>query len=145
MYTVSVDMIHAICDSPSLYVCPWLGGSWRSTLCKVGKIDTVQESEGWTPLNEYRVFVPSPEISIVNKSADVFDPPTRDINLSWEIKNTGVGKVAFSMEPICGGWDCSLIGYAGNSSVYLSEGDSYMAYMKLTMRRIHFIQSMSGL
>lgn len=133
-YDVYVDMIHTYCDSPSSYVCPWLGGSWRSTLCRMQYFDTITESEGWIPITEYDILIPETNITI-EKPEDVFDPLERTIILSWTINNTGTGKVNVSIDTDCSDWDCYFVGYAPGEEMYLNlnSGESSTLFMNVTI------------
>jgi|GEM_PF-6662539 len=131
-YDVYVDMIHTYCDSPSSYVCPWLGGSWRSRLCRCQIFDTITECEGWIPLAIYDIFVPETNITI-EKPEDIFDPPEKTLLLSWTINNTGMGKANVSIDMDCSDWDCYFVGYTPNEEIYLNSGDAYTVFMNVTI------------
>ncbi|MBN2251717.1 MAG: hypothetical protein JW724_06560 [Candidatus Altiarchaeota archaeon] len=131
-YVTYVDLLHAWCDSPVLYICPWLNWSWRSTLCRMQQFDTPFESEGWVPLNQYSIFVPYMNLTIDNPE-DVFDPPQRELFMSWTINNTGTGRADLRIERNCADWTCDFIGYAEGSMITLDSGESYILYMNMTV------------
>jgi hypothetical protein len=135
-YTVFVDIIAAYCTPVDAdhrpitqnYVCPWLGGTARANLC----IDSDNKSaDGWVPKENRTILVPKPDITI--------DAPTNEVNLNvtniqktWSINNTGLGKVNMSIAFDCGNWTCIFDGYTQGSQIQEKEGEPYTLTMNIT-------------
>ena len=125
-------MIHAYCDNPSYYACPWLGGSWRNTICRYGVVDTLQESEGWVPIRSYDLVV------ISNPSIDVKNKPSISVSrgkqslLPWKIINNGSVKVNVRIASDCNGWACKFLGYSGGT-IEIYPGDTYCLVLNVSV------------
>jgi len=100
VYTIYEDYINAVCDSPD-YICPWLGGSWRTNRCKVGLMDTLSEATGWKHLQNITVKVVDPEVKYKSSMGSIeiddkaeFGGVTGIFEIKFE--NTGIGKASIS-------------------------------------------------
>jgi len=131
-YKVYIDLIHAYCDDPAYYACPWLGGSWRNTICNYGVVDTLQESEGWAPIRSYDLLV------VKNPSIDVKNKPSISVSrgkqllLPWKIINNGSVKVNVRITSDCNGWPCTFLGYSGGT-IDIYPGDTYCLILNVSV------------
>ena len=101
-YKIVIDMAKAYCDSPSTYICPWLDGSGRATLCNVGTMSSWQAANGWDRYGEYDITIIDPSTDLTaNPATDTYyvsDPYSLSAKKihPWSIKNDGVGKLNIS-------------------------------------------------
>lgn len=131
-YKVWIDMIHAYCNYPANYSCPWLGGSWRSTICRWGVVDTVSEAEGWVRSREYDIMVmKDPSIDVKNKPK-ITVSRGKQLLLPWKIINNGSVITRVTVEADCNGWPCSFLGYSGGT-IELYPGDVYCLILNVSV------------
>ncbi|MFZ2456748.1 MAG: hypothetical protein WAX07_09755 [Candidatus Altiarchaeia archaeon] len=131
-YIVYIDMIHAYCDNPAYYACPWLGGSWRSTICNYSVVDTIQESGGWVPIQSYELkVVNNPSIDVKNKPS-ITVSRGKQLLLPWKITNNGSVKVNVRITSDCNGWACKFFGYSGGT-IELYPGDTYCLNLNVSV------------
>jgi hypothetical protein len=138
-YTAFIDMINGYCapeneDDAIIaqnYVCPWLGGTERSKICP-GLYGNGYK-EGWMPQESLSILVPNPDITIAPPS-DEPDHVNASYLKSWNINNTGLGDVSFTITSDCGGvgWSCSFVGYTQGSEILLDMGELYTVTMDIT-------------
>lgn len=127
-YTVNVDFINAVSDSPD-YICPADGSNSQ---CNVGSMSGDQH--GWEQLDSYSIDVVDPELSdggmtfsnSVNTTVDGTTWIRRDdynesMTVTWTLDNTGIGDVAIeSIDLNCpDGMTCSK-----PSVTTIAEGES---------------------
>jgi hypothetical protein len=131
-YRVYIDMIHAYCDDPAYYACPWLGGSWRNTICRYAVVETLQESEGWVPIRSYDLtVVKNPSIDVKNKPS-ISVTPGRQLLLPWKIVNNGSVKVKVRIAADCNGLVCKFLGYSGGQ-IEIYPGDTYCLILNVSV------------
>jgi hypothetical protein len=105
-YTLYVDLITGICNSPSLFI------------------------RGWQNLAQYNVIVPGPSVNVYPLSSPITG--TYTFTTTWVIWNNGIGDTTFSLSKNCGGLSCRFIGYTEGSSITLAEGNVYYVSMEIT-------------
>jgi hypothetical protein len=130
-YTVFVDLISGYCGpndeygypTTQNYVCPWLGGTSRSNNCG--------NTEGWKPKQDFTVLVPGPDINIDAPTGEATLKQTQ-IQKSWTITNTGIGRINIAIEYDCGTWTCAFDGYNQGSPIPLEEKGAYTVRLNIT-------------
>ncbi len=101
-YTLYIDMINAVCDSPD-YICPT-----KSTLCAIGSMSN--DWWGFEEIARYNIYVIDPEVTFVSvpSTPQIFDGKEK-LEITWKLKNTGVGKINLVVTPLCpSGWTCEV-------------------------------------
>jgi hypothetical protein len=131
-YKVFIDMIHGYCDNPADYACPWLGGTWRSSICRYGVVDTVNEAEGWVASRDYDiVVVEDPSLDVKNKPA-ISVSRGKQTFLPWKIINNGSVMTRVTVTSDCNGWQCGFLGYSGGT-IELYPGDVYCLVLNVSV------------
>ncbi|MBI2675523.1 MAG: hypothetical protein HYX24_03630 [Candidatus Aenigmarchaeota archaeon] len=113
-YNIKEDLIHAWCDAPD-YICPWLGGSWRNSICRYGYANTPERSTGWVPLKEYNFTVIDPHLTISTDGHKIYTintaAPQNIVNALINLKNTGIGKLKINFLKVSCSVGCVEPGY----------------------------------
>ncbi|MEM5821216.1 MAG: hypothetical protein QXP34_02745, partial [Candidatus Aenigmatarchaeota archaeon] len=60
-YTIFINQINAICDSPAVFVCP--ATEDINNLCRIGVYNSPIYYVGWRNLNQYKILVPFPDVT----------------------------------------------------------------------------------
>jgi hypothetical protein len=123
-YTLYLDYINAVCDSPD-YICPTAG-----TLCKIGSMTS--DYKGFENMGVYQIGVVDPVLSVLSKPEDpkeeFLDEVDKEVILTWKIKNTGVGDAKATVNPKCDpALNCQISGF---SSGVIPQGDDVTIILK---------------
>jgi len=132
-HTVFVDLIHAYCYGSQRYICPYLGTSWRSTLCQNLDINTRREAEGWVPQKNYSVSIAEASVSVNRSVESITLGAGESRTVIWVINNTANNKVSIKISRECGNLTCNFIGYTENSSVSIDSKGSASSTYTVTM------------
>ncbi len=103
-YTLYVDLINAVCDSPD-YICPTNCRGSRC-LCYIGTMRGDQW--GFQNLGKYKIVVVDPELKFISTpSSPIKLDGSPSLTLTWKIRNTGIGDIDIKVAPVCpAGWKC---------------------------------------
>jgi hypothetical protein len=115
-YTVYIDVVSGYCSPNDAigwpltqnYVCPSGIGRTGVNLC----FYRGREVDGWTALENLDVLVPNPDITITAPPSET-NLSVANIQKTWTIKNTGLGKTTMNVTYDCGNWTCAFDGYDG--------------------------------
>lgn len=126
-YTVYLDYINAICDSPD-YICPTNGG-----LCAFGSMSG--DYWGFENFAKYNMTIVNPDMSFTSAPENPYmvppDQQDETISLQWIIKNIGVGDINVTVSPNCTGITCTLV--LPVSKTAIPQGETITAIMTVPL------------